>query len=247
MVHHQHWWRDCCFRRNLHGSQPDGSTVNISLCLADGCYDFTINDTYGDGICCAYGNGSYTVTGPSGTLASGGSFASTQTTTFCVGGGPAPTCTDGVQNGNETGVDCGGPDCPSCPPVPTCTDGVQNGNETGVDCGGPDCPSCPPVPTCTDGVQNGNETGVDCGGPDCPSCPPAPTCSDGVQNGNETGVDCGGPDCAPCGGGGCTYAVLNTNNFEGGFGIWNDGGSDCALVTSSSYSYSGSRSGEVRG
>lgn len=47
------------------------------------------------------------------------------------------TCTDGVQNGNETGVDCGG----DCAPCPTCTDGIQNGNETGVDCGG-DCPPC---------------------------------------------------------------------------------------------------------
>lgn len=45
-------------------------------------------------------------------------------------------CTDGVQNGNETGVDCGG----SCQACPTCTDGVQNGDETGVDCGS----SCAP-------------------------------------------------------------------------------------------------------
>ena len=27
----------------------------------------------------------------------------------------SPTCSDGIQNGNETGVDCGGPDCPACP------------------------------------------------------------------------------------------------------------------------------------
>ncbi|MEM1356994.1 MAG: S8 family serine peptidase, partial [Bacteroidota bacterium] len=33
-----------------------------------------------------------------------------------AGGGGGPTCTDGIQNGQETGVDCGGPDCPSCPP-----------------------------------------------------------------------------------------------------------------------------------
>jgi hypothetical protein len=31
------------------------------------------------------------------------------------GGQPdPPTCTDGKQNGKETGVDCGGPDCPAC-------------------------------------------------------------------------------------------------------------------------------------
>ncbi|NLR91958.1 di-heme oxidoredictase family protein [Flammeovirga agarivorans] len=50
-----------------------------------------------------------------------------------------PTCNDGIQNGDETGVDCGGSSCNACP---TCSDGIQNGEETGVDCGGPDCQSC---------------------------------------------------------------------------------------------------------
>ena len=59
------------------------------------------------------------------------------------GGNSGPTCFDGVQNGDETGVDCGG-SCNACPPDPTCTDGIQNGNETGVDCGG-SCDACPPV------------------------------------------------------------------------------------------------------
>ncbi len=99
--------------------------------------------------------------------------------------GSSATCNDGIQNGDETGVDCGG----SCSPCPTCNDGIQNGDETGVDCGG----SCSACPTCNDGIQNGDETGVDCGG----SCSPCPTCNDGVQNGDETGVDCGG-SCAPC-------------------------------------------------
>ena len=91
-------------------------------------------------------------------------------------GAPAdPTCTDGIQNGDETGIDCGG----SCAPCaePTCDDGVQNGDETGVDCGGANCPSCPA--TCDDGIQNGDETGVDCGG----SCAPCPSGSCDVPSG----------------------------------------------------------------
>lgn len=36
---------------------------------------------------------------------------------------------------------CGG--TPPPPPTPTCDDGIQNGDETGVDCGGPDCDACP--------------------------------------------------------------------------------------------------------
>ncbi|UCE93700.1 MAG: hypothetical protein JSV73_13030 [Flavobacteriaceae bacterium] len=49
------------------------------------------------------------------------------------------TCFNGIQDGTETGIDCGGPDCAPCP---TCDDGIQNGGETGVDCGGPDCAPC---------------------------------------------------------------------------------------------------------
>jgi hypothetical protein len=106
----------------------------------------------------------------------------------CGGPCPAtcPTCSDGVQNQGEAGVDCGGP-CPACP---TCSDGVQNQGETGIDCGGP-CPACP---SCFDGIQNQGEAGVDCGGPCAAACP---TCSDGIQNQGEAGVDCGGP-CPAC-------------------------------------------------
>ena len=85
--------------------------------------------------------------------------------------GPNPciaTCDDGIQNGNETGVDCGG----SCDPCPTCNDGIQNGNETGVDCGG----SCPACTTCNDGIKNGDETCVDCGG-SCGPCALPATCT----------------------------------------------------------------------
>lgn len=43
----------------------------------------------------------------------------------------APTCNDGIQNGNETGVDCGGPDCPPCATDPT--DGPGHNGSTGTD------------------------------------------------------------------------------------------------------------------
>jgi gliding motility-associated-like protein len=51
-----------------------------------------------------------------------------------------PTCVDGIMNGLETGVDCGGPTCPACP---DCNNGIQDGNETDIDCGG----ACAPCPT----------------------------------------------------------------------------------------------------
>ncbi|WP_046758687.1 S8 family serine peptidase [Kordia jejudonensis] len=70
-----------------YASQPDGSTLNVDVgCLDDGCYDFTITDAYGDGICCSYGNGSFTLTNndTGATLASGGSFTTSDTTNFCL-------------------------------------------------------------------------------------------------------------------------------------------------------------------
>jgi hypothetical protein len=32
--------------------------------------------------------------------------------------GALTSCSDGVRNGNEAGVDCGGPNCGPCPELP---------------------------------------------------------------------------------------------------------------------------------
>jgi hypothetical protein len=75
-----------------------------------------------------------------------------------------PTCSDAARNGDETGVDCGGPpSCSRCPPGQGC--------KLGSDCESSVCWAgiCEP-PTCTDAIKNGDETGWDCGG----SCPPCP-------------------------------------------------------------------------
>ncbi|WP_438710505.1 GEVED domain-containing protein [Aquimarina muelleri] len=70
-----------------YGSQTDGSTLVINKALDQGCYTLIFKDVFGDGICCSYGNGSYTLTDSStGTvLASGGSFTATDTKNFCAG------------------------------------------------------------------------------------------------------------------------------------------------------------------
>ncbi|MCA9604116.1 MAG: hypothetical protein KC619_00890 [Myxococcales bacterium] len=124
------------------------------------------------------------------------------------------TCTDGVMNGDETDVDCGGATCPACP--------TGGGCESLIDCMSGVCShSMCDAPSCTDGVRNGDETDVDCGGGTCPACPGGgdcvrridcesriclhesgtcaePTCTDGIRNGAETDVDCGGPVCPAC-------------------------------------------------
>ncbi|MCC2616579.1 endonuclease [Aestuariibacter halophilus] len=65
----------------------NNQTVEESLCLADGNYTLSVLDSYGDGICCSYGNGSYSLTHGSTVLASGGSFTSADITAFSLGGG----------------------------------------------------------------------------------------------------------------------------------------------------------------
>ena len=68
--------------------QADESTMEILSCLPDGCYTFEIFDVWSDGICCSWGDGSYTLIDNSNTiLASGASFGSSESTAFCLGGG----------------------------------------------------------------------------------------------------------------------------------------------------------------
>lgn len=120
------------------------------------------------------------------------------------------TCADGVANGAETDIDCGGIECNPCGDllvcnvandctskicnanvcaVPTCQDGVQNGDETDDDCGG----GCEP---CATGQGCGID--ADCVGGSCSGSVCLPTCTDGAQNANETDIDCGGAVCGPC-------------------------------------------------
>ena len=47
----------------------------------------------------------------------GGTGTPTSTTTLP----PGPSCTDGIKNGKETDIDCGGPDCSPCASGRTCT------------------------------------------------------------------------------------------------------------------------------
>ncbi|MBU2431864.1 MAG: hypothetical protein KKH99_14315, partial [Proteobacteria bacterium] len=130
------------------------------------------------------------------------------------------TCKDGLKNGIEEGVDCGGP-CDTCP---TCEDGIQNQGEQDVDCGGPCIDVCP---SCTDGITNQNESDIDCGrecvqciggqsclkNNDCESlrceylvCT-TPSCDDQIRNQDEESIDCGGICPKQCGN--CSDGIQN--------------------------------------
>ncbi len=145
--------------------------------------------------------------------------------------GVEPTCGDETQNGQETDVDCGGPDCEACEAeqscsmnsdcqsgvcdegvcaAPSCGDEVQNGGETDVDCGGPDCEACE--------VEKSCEAAEDCESEVCQegACVES-SCGDDTQNGGETDVDCGGPDC-----GGCEPGAICERGTDCQSGVCND-------------------------
>jgi hypothetical protein len=119
----------------------------------------------------------------------------------------APTCTDGLTNGDESDVDCGGTQCAPCPGSRTCGAGSDclsqvcvsgicaNCTTANAACGGV-CPACVDFETC--------DAPSDCASGHCqaptptacaaafgsPICIPA-HCFDGVKNGGEVDLDCG--------------------------------------------------------
>ncbi|MCA1664624.1 MAG: hypothetical protein LC659_10205, partial [Myxococcales bacterium] len=134
---------------------------------------------------------------------------------YCYRNGHLPmmsdACTDGAEDGDETGIDCGGPTCAArcavgqgCGAPIDCASGVCN-RVAGV-CAADDC---------SDGMRDDSESDVDCGGGSCPKCTSGKACVspgdcasllcnamshvcvddpcfDGVKDGSETDVDCGG-------------------------------------------------------
>jgi len=76
------------------GYSNSGQLYSTDLITRSSRYEFTINDSYGDGICCTQGSGSYTVHIDNASVASGGEFGTSETKVIGVDscdGGPSPT------------------------------------------------------------------------------------------------------------------------------------------------------------
>lgn len=63
----------------------DQTVEEIDMCIAEGCYTFIIYDSWGDGICCDWGDGSYTLYNNLGqAFANGGVFGDLDEVDFCT-------------------------------------------------------------------------------------------------------------------------------------------------------------------
>ena len=127
------------------------------------------------------------------------------------------SCSDGVLNGAETDIDCGGDVCDVCADAQRC-DADSDCSSQNCAGGGEGHRACS---SCLNGIRDGLEADVDCGAvcptqclddrrcytdDDCISMhcnsnglctrvDPASTCSDGFQREHETCIDGGGPQC----------------------------------------------------
>jgi len=153
-------------------------------------------------------------------------------------GGPTVSASaiDGIKNGDESDVDCGGAAAPKCAAGKQCNsaadcadnacnqgtcvtasgqDGIQNNDETDIDCGGFTTPKCAPGKKCNDGPQCSSFVCVK-------GLCQTPTHDDGTKNGDESGIDCGGKTAPKCkngescaAGSDCTDGVCTGNICRG--------------------------------
>ncbi|MBL6447987.1 T9SS type A sorting domain-containing protein [Fulvivirga sp. 29W222] len=85
------------------GYNKKGDTITETFNVGGGAYTFTINDSYGDGICCSNGNGSYTLRDANNNvIATGGDFGSSESVNYCTEGNDTSAPVYCNSKGNST-------------------------------------------------------------------------------------------------------------------------------------------------
>ena len=118
-----------------------GDQLEITECLPDDTYTFTILDDWGDGLCCEYGNGSFSIQYNGNFVGSGSNFGSSVSFTF-----PESLPTDSPASPVTPA-----PVTPTSPPAPEPAPGPTQG----------------PTPGPTPGPTAGSTTGPTETPPDC--------------------------------------------------------------------------------
>ncbi len=67
-----------------YASIAPGDELAETFCLPEGCYDLVVEDSFGDGLCCRYGNGSYRLRSGDISLVEGAQFGTRESTRFCL-------------------------------------------------------------------------------------------------------------------------------------------------------------------
>ena len=162
-----------------------GTTFTSTACLEVGCYNLIVNDSFGDGICCAYGNGSYTVSIDGTAVVTGGEFSSTITENFCVELSGVPGCTllDACNYNPAATVDDGSCTFPYSE-VYVDEDGDGIGGSTAI------ADACDPLP------NNWVLTTGDCDDGNTAVYPGAPGTGEGIDNNCDGQVT--GAEMVPC-------------------------------------------------
>ena len=175
-------------------TQPDF----VDCVAADGRFTFTIFDSYGDGICCLFGHGSYEVLLNGVSVVTGGVFGFSETTEIAVGvpGGGACCLASGCRFLTE--ADCG------------TADGAFQGS--GSDCATTDgdgvtdlCDNCPATANADQADTDGDGAGDACD-PDIDG--------DGIPNGSDNCPETANPLQADADGDGVGDACDVCSGFD---------------------------------
>merc|ERR1711902_388024 len=112
--------KDSSGNKVMEGSGWPANSVNsFWKCFDSGSYTFTITDAYGDGICCTYGNGGYSVKVDDNEVVSGGDFDSSETKPFNVGSSaPVSPPTTPPPSGSSLSPSTAAPVSPPSSPTP---------------------------------------------------------------------------------------------------------------------------------
>ncbi len=206
----------------------NNTTYTENFSLADGDYTFTINDSYGDGICCSWGSGSYSLDSGADNIVAGGAFGSSESTSFCIANsGPGPDTTPPTDPTNLT---------------------VSNEQDTQVSLAwnaSSDNVGVTGYEVFVDGNSLGTTAGTSVNVTGLTACT---TYTFGVRAldaaGNASGTATAVGSTTGCAGGGGTPFTAGYF-FETGLEGWIDGGSDCTR-RNTSFSWEGSYSIRLR-
>ncbi len=182
--------------------------------------------------------------GTSSSSGTGGTSTSSGTGGGGGSGGAPHSCDDNEQNGSETGIDCGGPDCPEC--AEDCTNGEDDDGNNLVDCEDSLCAGYHCVPEIPSGWSGPAALYLGDSGNNVPACDVAWPTETSADSGQMTvpAADCGACSCDPPTGSTCGMP---------GFWVWANpscpGAAGASLVLAGEdmcTSYSGNSNDSVR-